>query len=57
VASRARGDSSDTAPYAAEREIEDLAALVDNLGEPKPLQAQVDGRPGQRVPPAKGGSR
>ena len=35
VAPRARGDSSDTAPYAIEREIEDLAVLVDNLGEPE----------------------
>jgi hypothetical protein len=30
VAPHARGDSSDTAPYAIEREIEDLPMLVDN---------------------------
>jgi hypothetical protein len=30
VAPHALGDSSDTAPYAIEREIEDLAMLVDN---------------------------
>src|SRR6478752_3250138 len=29
---RARGQSGDTAPYAVEREIEDLAALVDLVG-------------------------
>ena len=29
---RGRGDSGDTAPYAVEREIEDLAALVDAAG-------------------------
>jgi pimeloyl-ACP methyl ester carboxylesterase len=29
---RGRGDSGDTAPYAVEREIEDLAALVDEAG-------------------------
>ncbi|HET6288613.1 MAG TPA: alpha/beta fold hydrolase [Amycolatopsis sp.] len=31
---RRRGDSGDTAPYAVEREIEDLAAVVASLGEP-----------------------
>ncbi|AIG77682.1 alpha/beta hydrolase fold protein [Amycolatopsis japonica] len=31
---RGRGDSGDTAPYAVEREIEDLAAVVAALGEP-----------------------
>jgi pimeloyl-ACP methyl ester carboxylesterase len=29
---RGRGDSADTAPYSAEREIEDLAALIDVAG-------------------------
>ena len=29
---RGRGDSADTPPYAIEREIEDLAALVDAAG-------------------------
>jgi pimeloyl-ACP methyl ester carboxylesterase len=31
---RGRGDSSDTAPYAVEREIEDLGALVEAAGTP-----------------------
>ncbi|GAA2587474.1 alpha/beta hydrolase [Actinomadura fulvescens] len=31
---RGRGDSTDTAPYAVEREIEDLAALIDHAGAP-----------------------
>ncbi|WP_037306361.1 alpha/beta fold hydrolase [Amycolatopsis orientalis] len=31
---RGRGDSGDTAPYAVEREIEDLAAVVASIGEP-----------------------
>ena len=30
---RGRGDSGDTAPYAVEREIEDIAALMDEAGE------------------------
>ena len=29
---RGRGDSSDTFPYAVEREIEDIAALIDEAG-------------------------
>jgi pimeloyl-ACP methyl ester carboxylesterase len=29
---RGRGDSSDTLPYAVEREVEDLAALIDDAG-------------------------
>jgi pimeloyl-ACP methyl ester carboxylesterase len=29
---RSRGDSGDTAPYAVEREIEDIAALIDEAG-------------------------
>jgi pimeloyl-ACP methyl ester carboxylesterase len=31
---RGRGDSTDTAPYAVEREIEDLAALIADAGAP-----------------------
>lgn len=31
---RGRGESTDTAPYAVEREIEDLAALIDDAGAP-----------------------
>jgi len=31
---RGRGDSSDSAPFAPEREIEDIAALIDAVGEP-----------------------
>jgi pimeloyl-ACP methyl ester carboxylesterase len=31
---RGRGESSDTAPYAVQREIEDLAALIDHGGAP-----------------------
>jgi pimeloyl-ACP methyl ester carboxylesterase len=31
---RGRGHSRDTQPYAVEREIEDLAALIDDAGEP-----------------------
>src|SRR3712207_6012483 len=29
---RGRGDSGDTLPYAVEREIEDIAALIDRVG-------------------------
>lgn len=31
---RGRGDSTDTLPYTLEREIEDIAALIDEAGEP-----------------------
>jgi pimeloyl-ACP methyl ester carboxylesterase len=31
---RGRGDSTDTAPYAPQREVEDVAALIDKAGEP-----------------------
>jgi pimeloyl-ACP methyl ester carboxylesterase len=34
---RARGDSGDTRPYGIDREVEDLAALIDRLGEPAVL--------------------
>jgi pimeloyl-ACP methyl ester carboxylesterase len=30
---RGRGDSTDTAPYAPQREVEDVAALIDEVGE------------------------
>jgi pimeloyl-ACP methyl ester carboxylesterase len=30
---RGRGDSTDTAPYARQREVEDVAALIDEVGE------------------------
>ena len=29
---RGRGDSTDTAPYAPQREVEDVAALIDEVG-------------------------
>src|SRR5690242_828327 len=29
---RGRGDSSDTQPYAVQREVEDIEALIDNVG-------------------------
>lgn len=31
---RGRGESTDTAPYAIQREVEDLAALIDDAGQP-----------------------
>ncbi len=34
---RGRGDSGDTPPYAAEREVEDIAALLQAIGEPAHL--------------------
>jgi pimeloyl-ACP methyl ester carboxylesterase len=34
---RARGSSGDTRPYGIDREVEDLAALIDRLGEPAVL--------------------
>ena len=34
---RGRGESGDTAPYAVEREIEDIAALVETVGGPVSL--------------------
>jgi hypothetical protein len=52
---RGRGDSSDTAPYAVEREIDDIAALgglaVGGLAEPR--HGPAGGRPAcQRLPDA-----
>lgn len=34
---RGRGESGDTRPYAIDREVEDLAALIDRVGEPAAL--------------------
>jgi hypothetical protein len=44
---RGRGDSGDTLPYAIEREIEDLAALIDRAGRlGAPVRALQRCRPG-----------
>jgi pimeloyl-ACP methyl ester carboxylesterase len=40
---RGRGDSGDTQPYAAEREVEDVAALIDTLGGPVFLYGHSSG--------------
>ena len=40
---RGRGDSTDTAPYAPQREIEDVAALIDEVGEPVYLYGHSSG--------------
>ncbi|RZQ61076.1 alpha/beta fold hydrolase [Amycolatopsis suaedae] len=40
---RGRGDSGDTAPYAVEREIEDLAAVIAEAGEPVSLYGMSSG--------------
>lgn len=40
---RGRGESGDTAPYAVEREVEDLAALVAAIGEPATLYGHSSG--------------
>jgi pimeloyl-ACP methyl ester carboxylesterase len=40
---RGRGESSDTAPYATEREIEDLAALIADAGAPATVFAWSSG--------------
>jgi len=40
---RGRGDSTDTVPYAPQREIEDLAALIDEVGEPVCLYGHSSG--------------
>lgn len=40
---RGRGNSTDTAPYAPEREIEDLAALIDEVGGPVYLYGHSSG--------------
>ena len=40
---RGRGDSTDTAPHARQREVEDVAALVDGVGEPVYLYGHSSG--------------
>jgi len=40
---RGRGDSTDTSPYAPEREVEDLAAIIDEVGEPVYLYGHSSG--------------
>jgi pimeloyl-ACP methyl ester carboxylesterase len=40
---RGRGDSGDTLPYAVDREIEDIAALIDRLGGPAHLYGHSSG--------------
>ncbi len=40
---RGRGNSTDTAPYAAEREVEDVAALIDEVGGPVCLYGHSSG--------------
>lgn len=40
---RGRGDSGDTAPYAVEREVEDVAAIVEAAGEPVKVYGHSSG--------------
>ena len=40
---RGRGDSTDTAPYSPEREVEDIAALIGAVGEPVYLYGHSSG--------------
>ena len=40
---RGRGDSTDTAPYAPQREVEDIAALINEVGEPVYLYGHSSG--------------
>ena len=40
---RGRGDSGDTPPYAVDREIEDIAALIDKVGRPAHLYGHSSG--------------
>src|SRR6266702_5227486 len=40
---RGRGDSTDTQPYAPQREIEDIAALIDEVGGPVYLYGHSSG--------------
>ncbi|GAA2841833.1 alpha/beta fold hydrolase [Kribbella solani] len=40
---RGRGESTDTTPYAIEREIEDLAALIEDAGQPAILVGESSG--------------
>jgi pimeloyl-ACP methyl ester carboxylesterase len=57
---RGRGESGDTAPYAVDREVEDLAALVDVMGGEASLYGISSGGalvPGGGVERAAGGAR
>jgi pimeloyl-ACP methyl ester carboxylesterase len=40
---RGRGDSGDTLPYAVDREVEDIAALIDQVGSPAHLYGHSSG--------------
>ncbi len=40
---RGRGNSTDTAPYTPEREVEDIVALIDGIGEPVYLYGHSSG--------------
>jgi pimeloyl-ACP methyl ester carboxylesterase len=40
---RGRGDSTDTAPYSPQREVEDVAALIEEAGEPARLYGHSSG--------------
>jgi pimeloyl-ACP methyl ester carboxylesterase len=40
---RGRGESTDTAPYAPQREVEDVKALIDDIGEPVFLYGHSSG--------------
>src|SRR5438445_6154670 len=40
---RGRGDSADTPPYSPEREVEDVAALIDEAGGPACLYGHSSG--------------
>src|SRR5215212_11050812 len=40
---RGRGDSGDTLPYAVDREIEDIAAVIDRVGGPAHLYGHSSG--------------
>jgi Alpha/beta hydrolase family len=40
---RGRGDSADTHPYAVDREVEDIAALIDRIGGPAHLYGHSSG--------------
>lgn len=54
---RGRGDSGDTQPYAVEREIEDIEALIDEGGGPACLYGSRAGEGHSRWPaPYRGGS-
>ncbi len=48
---RGRGESTDTPPYAVEREIEDVAALIDEAGGSAAVYGHSSGA-GLAIPPA-----